>query len=144
MKRVYNHVTRGNNLRYRAWSLPGTKLDAPYFYLSFYEYMLGVRHGTEQQTQNSKHRTANTTSDLVFLLYINDLGENCTSRMRLFADDTLIYSTIESYNDAVKLTTATSSTQRPQIYRGSDKILHTVTKTNEEREHRLPTLQKAT
>ena len=39
--------------------------------------------------QNSKHRTANTTSDLVFLLYINDLGENCTSRMRLFADDTL-------------------------------------------------------
>ena len=94
--------------------------------------------------QNSKHRTANTTSDLVFLLYINDLGENCTSRMRLFADDTLIYSTIDSYNDAVKLTTATSSTQQPQMYRGSDKILHTVTKTNEEREHRLPTLQKAT
>ena len=40
---------------------------------------------------------------LLFLLYINDLGENCTSRMRLFADDTLIYSTIESYNDAAKL-----------------------------------------
>ena len=40
---------------------------------------------------------------LSFLLYINDLGENCTSRMRLFADDTLIYSAIESYNDAVKL-----------------------------------------
>ena len=49
------------------------------------------------------HRTARTTSDLVFLLYINDLGENCTSRMRLFADDTLIYSTIESCNDAAKL-----------------------------------------
>ena len=49
------------------------------------------------------HRTARTTSDLVFLLYINDLGENCTSRMRLFADDALIYCTIESYNDAVKL-----------------------------------------
>ena len=40
---------------------------------------------------------------LLFLLYINDLGENCTSRMRLFADDTLIYSTIESCNDAAKL-----------------------------------------
>ena len=40
---------------------------------------------------------------LLFLLYINDLGENCTSRMRLFADDTLIYSTIESYDDAAKL-----------------------------------------
>ena len=39
----------------------------------------------------------------MFLFYINDLGENCTSRMRLFADDTLIYSTIESYNDAAKL-----------------------------------------
>ena len=40
---------------------------------------------------------------LLFLLYINDLGENCTSRMRLFADDTLIYSTVESCNDAAKL-----------------------------------------
>ena len=40
---------------------------------------------------------------LLFLLYINDLGENCSSRMRLFADDTLIYNTIESYNDAAKL-----------------------------------------
>ena len=40
---------------------------------------------------------------LSFLLYINDLGEHCTSRMRLFADDTLIYSTIESCNDAAKL-----------------------------------------
>ena len=40
---------------------------------------------------------------LLFLSYINDLGENCTSRMRLFADDTLIYSTIESCNDAAKL-----------------------------------------
>ena len=39
----------------------------------------------------------------MFLLYINDLGENCASRMRLFAADTLIYSTIESYNDAAKL-----------------------------------------
>ena len=34
---------------------------------------------------------------------INDLGENCTSRMRLLADDTLTCSTIESYNDAAKL-----------------------------------------
>ena len=40
---------------------------------------------------------------LLFLLYITDLGENCTSRMYLFADDTLIYSTIKSYNDAAKL-----------------------------------------
>ena len=34
---------------------------------------------------------------------INDLGENCTSRMRLLADDILTCSTIESYNDAAKL-----------------------------------------
>ena len=40
---------------------------------------------------------------LSFRLYINDLEENCTSRMRLFADDTLIYSSIESCNDAAKL-----------------------------------------
>ena len=40
---------------------------------------------------------------LLFLLYINDIGENCTSRMRLSADDSLIYSTIESCNDVAKL-----------------------------------------
>ena len=40
---------------------------------------------------------------LLFLLQINDLGVNFTSRRRLFADDTLIYNTIESYNDAAKL-----------------------------------------
>ena len=40
---------------------------------------------------------------LLFLLYINDLGEHCTSTMRLFTDDTLIYSTIESCNDTAKL-----------------------------------------
>ena len=31
------------------------------------------------------------------------LGENCTSIIHLFADDTLIYSTIEPYNAAGKL-----------------------------------------
>ena len=36
---------------------------------------------------------------LLFLLYINDLGESCTSLMRLFADDTLIYSTIEHFKN---------------------------------------------
>ena len=40
---------------------------------------------------------------LFFLLVVNDLGENYISRMRLFADDTLIYSTTESYIDATKL-----------------------------------------
>ena len=40
---------------------------------------------------------------LFFLLVINGLGEDCMSRMRLFADNTLIYSTTESYIDAAKL-----------------------------------------
>ena len=42
---------------------------------------------------------------LLFLLYINELGEDCIVRqvMRPFTDDTLIYSTIESYNNAANL-----------------------------------------
>ena len=36
---------------------------------------------------------------LLFLLYINDLGESCTSLMRLFADDTLIYGTSEHFKN---------------------------------------------
>ena len=37
---------------------------------------------------------------LMFLLYINDIGDDCISTIRLFADDTILYSVIESTLDA--------------------------------------------
>ena len=40
---------------------------------------------------------------LMFLLYINDIGDNCSSSVCLFADDTILYSVIESIDDSDKL-----------------------------------------
>ena len=37
---------------------------------------------------------------LMFLIYINDIGVNIQSRNRLFADDTLLYATVSSKDDA--------------------------------------------
>ena len=40
---------------------------------------------------------------LMFLLYINDIGDNCSSSIRLFADDTILYSVIENIGSANSL-----------------------------------------
>ena len=40
---------------------------------------------------------------LMFLLYINDIGENITSYIKLFVDDHLLFRTIESVADTVAL-----------------------------------------
>ena len=37
---------------------------------------------------------------LMFLIYINDIGLNIKSYIRLFADDTLLYATVSSKDDA--------------------------------------------
>ena len=36
----------------------------------------------------------------MFLIYINDIGLNIKSRICLFADDTLLYATVSSKDDA--------------------------------------------
>ena len=40
---------------------------------------------------------------LIFLLYINDISNNLTSHVRLFADDCIIYRTISSPEDPLHL-----------------------------------------
>ena len=40
---------------------------------------------------------------LLFLCYINDLPENVSSKVRLYADDVLIYNTIHSKEDCLML-----------------------------------------
>ncbi len=40
---------------------------------------------------------------LMFLLYINDIGDNVALSLRLFADDSLLYRGIGSITDALKL-----------------------------------------
>jgi hypothetical protein len=38
---------------------------------------------------------------LMFLLYVNDIGEGVNSEVKLFADDCLLYRTIESESDTI-------------------------------------------
>ncbi len=40
---------------------------------------------------------------LMFLLYINDIGDNILSKLRLFADDSLLYLGIENRQDSLQL-----------------------------------------
>ena len=39
----------------------------------------------------------------MFLLYINDISENLTSHIRLFADDCIMYKTIATAEDSIHL-----------------------------------------
>ena len=40
---------------------------------------------------------------MLFLLYINDIGQNINSNLRLFADDSLLYLAVTSKNDCERL-----------------------------------------
>lgn len=40
---------------------------------------------------------------LLFLLYINDIGNDLTSKIRLFADDSLLFGVVKNDTDAQKL-----------------------------------------
>ena len=40
---------------------------------------------------------------LLFLIFINDIADNITSNIRLFADDTMIYLTIEDANQTAQI-----------------------------------------
>ena len=49
---------------------------------------------------------------LMFLLYINDIGHDCSSTIRLFADDTILYSIVELASDAEHLQSDLSAIER--------------------------------
>ena len=49
---------------------------------------------------------------LMFLLYINDIGYDCSSTIRLFADDTILYSIVELTSDAERLQSDLSAIER--------------------------------
>ena len=55
---------------------------------------VSVRSGVPQGT---------VLGPLMFLIYINDIGENITSTLRLFADDSLLYCTVEIPQDCQSL-----------------------------------------
>ena len=42
-------------------------------------------------------------ASLLFLCYINDLSENVSSRVRLYADDVLLYNAIHTIQDCLTL-----------------------------------------
>ena len=55
---------------------------------------VSVRSGVPQGT---------VLGPLMFLIYINDIGENITSNLRLFADDSLLYCVVEIPQDCLSL-----------------------------------------
>ena len=38
---------------------------------------------------------------LCFLLFVNDIGNDITSNIKLFADDTLLYGLVHNFDDAI-------------------------------------------
>lgn len=60
-------------------------------------------HHSEKSIVNSGVPQGTVLGPLCFLLYINDMGNNISSNLKLFADDTLLYGLVHDANDAISL-----------------------------------------
>ena len=61
----------------------------------------GDKSSTAKVTSGVPHGTV--LGPLMFLLYINDIGNDITSKIRLFADDSLLYLAISTKDDCKRL-----------------------------------------
>ena len=92
------------NRVYLVWSKSAAKLDSPYFYVSFYEYMLGVRqwrhvalcHGaffvSRQHQNHPKENILSLYSSLI--LYINTAVSSKSSITKIYLIADLIFSVL--------------------------------------------------
>jgi hypothetical protein len=76
------------------------------------------KHGEESRSVKVKSGEPQGTvlEPLMFLLYINDIGENIGSSVRLFADDSLIYIYKFDTNERVGVFLARRSVQHLVVY----------------------------
>ena len=83
---------RGNHLNWmRSWLLNRTQ-----------QVVLEGEH-SEKSNVKSGVPQGTVLGPVCFLLYINDIGNNISSNLKLFADDTLLYGLIHNANDALHL-----------------------------------------
>ena len=66
-----------------------------------------VLKGGDSEKSNVKSGVPQGTvlGPLCFLLYINDMGNNISSNLKLFADDTLLYGLVHNASDTLHLST---------------------------------------
>ena len=60
-----------------------------------------VLEGQHSEKSNVKSGVPQVLGPLCFSLYINDMGNNISSNLKLFADDTLLYGLVHNASDAL-------------------------------------------
>ena len=58
---------------------------------------------SEKSCVKSRVLQGTVLGHLYFLLFVNDMGNDITSKIKLFADDTLLYDLVHNSDDAISL-----------------------------------------
>ena len=58
---------------------------------------------SEKSCVKSRVLQGTVLGHLYFLLFVNDIGNDITSKIKLFADDTLLYDLVHNSDDAISL-----------------------------------------